>query len=132
MYLLDTNIVSELMRSRPDPNVWRWSQSVRQHALSVISVDEIWFGIRRKGLIKFETWFTHYLNQHLVLPITLEVAVLSGQLRGELASQGVTRSQADMLIAATAKNYGLTLVTRNTRDFQGCGITLFDPFTHFA
>jgi len=48
--------------------------------------------------------------------------------RGRFRQQGIIRSQADLLIGATALLHDLVLVTRNTRDFEGCGIQLFDPF----
>lgn len=64
----------------------------------------------------------------VILPISEAVAKRSGELRGVLKSQGKPRSQADMLIAATAQIHQLTLVTRNTRDFEGCGVTILNPF----
>ena len=66
---------------------------------------------------------------HLWEPsITPEIAQLAGELRGGFRSQGITRSQADILIAATAKIHQLTLVTRNIWDFEGCEIALLNPF----
>jgi predicted nucleic acid-binding protein len=64
-----------------------------------------------------------------IIPITAEIAHHSGELRGRLRTQGKPRTQADMLIAATAHLHQLTLVTRNTRDFEDCGISLLNPFT---
>ncbi|MFM6322967.1 MAG: PIN domain-containing protein [Microcystis sp.] len=64
-----------------------------------------------------------------IIPITSEIALYAGEIRGKLRTQGKTRSQADMLIAATAKIDKLTLVTRNIRDFEGCEILLFNPFS---
>ena len=64
-----------------------------------------------------------------MLPITEEIARQSGLLRGGLRARGVSRTQAAMLIAATAQIHALTLVTRNGRDFENCGVTLFDPFS---
>ena len=64
-----------------------------------------------------------------MLPITREVAARAGDLRGRLRARGQTRTQADMLFAATAAAHGLVLVTRNTDDFESCGVTLLDPFS---
>ena len=62
------------------------------------------------------------------MPVNPEIAQLSGELRGRFRMEGITRSQADMIIAATAKIHQLILVTRNTRDFEDCGISLLNPF----
>ncbi|BAY65248.1 nucleic acid binding protein [Calothrix brevissima NIES-22] len=51
------------------------------------------------------------------------------ELRGYLQTQGKPRTQADIIIAATAEIHQITLVTRNTKDFEGCGITILNPFT---
>ena len=63
------------------------------------------------------------------MPVTLEIARRAGELRGAFAARGIVRSQPDMLIAATAQVHALTLVTRNTADFAGCGIPLLNPFS---
>ena len=61
------------------------------------------------------------------IPIEI-IARRSGLWRGEFRRQGIPRTQADLLIAATAEVHKLVLVTRNTRDFTGCGLQLFNPF----
>jgi len=63
-----------------------------------------------------------------LLPVTAEVARVAGELRGAFKARGVARTQADMLIAATARVNQMKLVTRNERDFAGCGITVVNPF----
>jgi predicted nucleic acid-binding protein len=63
-----------------------------------------------------------------VLPITTAIAARAGQLRGGFRLAGRQRTQADMLIAATAQAHQLALATRNARDFEGCGIPVVDPF----
>lgn len=62
-----------------------------------------------------------------MLPITAAIAREAGELRGQLQTQGKPRTQADLLIGATAKIHQFTLVTRNARDFEGCGIVLLNP-----
>jgi len=74
-------------------------------------------------------WFDEFIARRArVLDITLPIARQAGVMRGSFAARGRVRTQADMLIAATAAQHGLTLATRNERDFQGCGISLLNPF----
>ncbi len=70
-----------------------------------------------------------FFQRHEVLPISQNIARSGGELRGQLTARGIVREQADMLIAATAQAHQLTLVTRNPRDFEHCGIGLLDPFS---
>ena len=128
-FLLDTNIVSELTRRQPNSAVLIWAESAACHTISAITVEELWFGIARKPDARLTAWIAHYLERHEALPLTPEIAERAGRLRGDFSLKGITRSQADMLIAASAQAHNLTLVTRNVRDFEGCGIALLDPFT---
>jgi predicted nucleic acid-binding protein len=127
--LCDTNVLSELARPAPDPGVLRWALGVKVIGLSAIVVDEICFGLSARPNPRIQTWFDGFLREHcVVFPVTEAIARRSGGLRGRLRAAGVTRTQADMLIASTALEHDLTLVTRNTRDFEGCGLSLLDPF----
>jgi toxin FitB len=129
-FLCDTNIISELARSRPNPGVLEWSQGVSSIAISVITVEEIFYGLSSKSNAKIQAWFQEFLKtQCQIMPITPEIARCCGELRGNLRTQGKPRSQADMLIAATAQIHQLTLVTRNIKDFEDCNISLLNPFT---
>ena len=129
-FLCDTNIISELARPQPNPSVITWSQSWESIILSVITVEEITYGINAKPNDRILTWFHNFLNNHcIILPINAEIAQRCGELRGQLRQRGMTRSQADMLIAVTAEVHQLTLVTRNVRDFEGCNISIFNPFS---
>lgn len=129
MFLIDTNVVSELTRKRPNPGVVAWARDVRSAALSVVTIEEIWFGLTRQPNDRVRSWFERYLVSSVrSLPVTAEISRAAGILRGQQAAQGQARSQADMLIAATAAAHGLTLVTRNVRDFGGCGVAVLDPF----
>lgn len=128
--LCDTNIISELCRPQPDPGVMAWSAEVTTIAISVITLEEIVYGLSAKPNARIQKWFQAFLNTYCqVLPITPAVAQCAGELRGKLRIQGATRSQADMLIAATAQVHQLTLVTRNTRDFENCDVQILNPFS---
>ena len=131
MILLDTNIVAELSRRRPDPNVERWAATVKPpFALSAVSVEEVRYGLSWKPLQHAEIWFNEFLPAFCdVLPVTLAIARRAGNLRGRFQATGETRTQADMLIAATALEHQLPLATRNSRDFTRCGVALVNPFT---
>jgi predicted nucleic acid-binding protein len=129
-FLCDTNIISELARPQPNAGVLQWSREVSSIALSVITLEEIYYGLTSKPNARIKTWFQQFLNYYCqIIPITSEIALYAGEIRGKLRTQGKARSQADMLIAATAKIHKLTLVTRNVRDFEGCEILLFNPFS---
>lgn len=128
-YLFDTNVISELSRREPNPGAADWATRVAVHLASAISVDEIRFGIARTGSLRLKAWADEYFARHQVLPVTPDIAQRAGEMRGRFARAGISRQQADMLIAATAQAHGLTLVTRNTKDFEGCGIALLNPFT---
>ena len=131
--LVDTNVLSELVRPRPDPGVLTWAQRVPTWALSLVSVEEMLFGLFARPNPRIQAWVETCASELCeVLPVTPEIASLSGQMRGMFAARGKLRTQADMLIAATAHAHRLTLVTRNTRDFEGCGIALLNPFTGTA
>ncbi len=127
--LLDTNIISELCRPRPDAGVLAWAAQETAHAISVITVDEILFGLSWRPHPRIALWFDAYLTRYPVLPISVEIARRAGELRGVFAARGITRSQPDMLIAATAQRHALTVVTRNTGDFAGCGVPVLNPFS---
>lgn len=128
-WLCDTNIISEEMKPRPDMAVNRWLQEKERIHLSAITVDEITYGLHLRRMQKRILWFEKLLKECcIVLDVTTEIAERAGNIRAELSRNGITRSQPDMLIAATAWAHGLTLATRNTRDFEGTGIALFNPF----
>ena len=128
-YLADTNILSELARREPDPGVQAWADSLPAVFLSAITVEEILFGLTKKPNPRVQAWFEGFLaNLCEVLPVCERVARPAAELRGRFAAQGITRTQADMLIAATALTHNLILVTRNVDDFKDCGVQVLNPF----
>jgi len=127
-YLLDTNIPSEMTRSRPAPQVEQWLDQVDDDALflGVISLSEILRGITRlpesTRRTQLQTWLDEILRlwfEDRILPVTQSIAERLGRWAGERDSKGLTLPVPDGLIAATALEHDLTLVTRNVRDFVG-------------
>ena len=130
MILVDTNVLAELCRRRPAPAVVRWAAGVvSPFAVSVVTVEEIRFGLSWKPNARLEPWFDRFFAERCeVLSASEPIARRAGALRGQLRAAGRTRTQADMLLAATAHVHQLPLATRNVRDFEGCGLALVNPF----
>lgn len=136
--LLDTNVLSEVTRPAPDARVLDWLEGLDEDRsfISVVSIAEIRRGValmdegrKREALAE---WLARDLPQRFdqrVLPVDEPVALAWGDLMGLAKRSGRGLSSMDGLIAATAIAQQLTLATRNTRDFEGFGIELFDPWT---
>jgi predicted nucleic acid-binding protein len=137
VFLLDTNVVSELRKvasGRADPAVSAWERGVSavELFLSVVTLFEIEIGVRRLELRDprqgrvLRRWFSEVLSPAFadrVLAIDEAVALSAAAMH--LPDR---RSDRDAFIAATALVYGLTVVTRNVRDFQGLGVKLANPW----
>lgn len=129
-WLCDTNVVSELMRREPNAGVTAWALAREELVLSVITLEEIRYGLARQELVRKSKWFETFLEARCrIEPIDRAIAEKAGRWRGSFARDGISRTQADLLIAATAWKRDHTLVTRNTRDFEGCGIPVLNPFS---
>ena len=132
MYLVDTNVLSELSRKNPNQGVMDWFEQQQSLSLSSITLEEITFGIERIPTDQ-NARLLDWLGKLLAIPpeilaIDGKIAQLAGQLRAKREKAGRPVAQADMLIAATALFFGRVLVTRNTKDFADCGVTVFSPF----
>ncbi len=132
MYLLDTNVISELRRPRPRHAVVRWieKQPADRLFLSAVTIGEIQAGVeitREQDVAKadeIEAWLEKLVLSHSILP--MDTAAFR-------AWAGLKHRQSDTLIedamiAATAEVHGLTVVTRNAGDFRTLGVSVIDPF----
>ncbi len=136
-YLLDTNVISELIARRPNMDVVEWLDSLDPNAvyLSVITIGEIRKGIeklepskRRNALLDWlETDLLIRFHEHIA-EITTDVMLLWGELTGRLENQGKPLGVVDSLIAAIALAGDYVLVTRNQSDFENTGTALLDPW----
>ena len=118
------------MKRSPNPAVRQWLTERDEIFLSVVSVEEIYCGLAYKSASKQLRWFEKFLESRCeVLPIIQSIATRCGTLRGQFREKGTTRTQADLLIAATAVEHSLVVATRNVRDFSDCGIQIVNPFT---
>jgi toxin FitB len=131
-YLLDTNVVSELRKSKPHGAVVAWLQSVSGAALflSAVSMAEFQVGLERTRLLdtqkanEIEAWIETVPEKYRVLPMDGDCFREFGRL-----TKGQTVALImDSMIAATARVHGLTVVTRNVRDFERFDVSLFNPF----
>ena len=132
MYLLDTNVVSELRRPRPHKGVSEWIGGVPADRLflSAVTVGEIQAGIeitRRRDAAKAEelaSWLDRVVAGYGVLPMDAAAFREWARLKHGKPDAMIE----DAMIAATAKVRGLTVATRNVRDFRVFGVDIFDPF----
>jgi toxin FitB len=138
-FLIDTNVLSEYNRSgSPNEGVRQWLETTDRKAqyVSVITLAEIQKGIellpagRRRAQLKdwlardLEAWFSER-----VLPVDRKVAARWASLLAQATRKGRPLPAVDSLIAATALAYDLTIVTRNTRDFEGVGAATVNPWS---
>jgi hypothetical protein len=137
MYLLDTNVVSELRPSRshlPHAQVASWAASVTagQLFLSTIVLLELQIGVHRKARTDpvQASVLRKWLEQHVLPTFAARVLPVDTQVARRCAALMVPdpRSYRDALIAATALVHGLTVVTRNVRDFEPTGVQLLNPW----
>jgi toxin FitB len=136
-YLLDTNVVSELRKPRPEPHVLALiaATPLDDLYLSAVTIAEIRFGIERLAdplkRAAIAGWLDHVLRPMFggrVLTITEDI-ILRWRLMVEAGRQRRhTYSQPGLFIAATASVHGLTLVSRDTDDFSGTGVAIIDPW----
>ncbi len=137
-FLLDTNVLSEPTRPRPDPGVLAWLAAVDEDEvfISAITIAELRYGIERLMAGKKRATLEGWLQQNLrlrfegrVLPVNAHVADTCGRLIAYSESKGRPIAVADGYIAATAVVHGLTLVTRDVSDFEVVVKSILSPWT---
>ena len=137
-YLLDTCLISELVAKRPNQKVLDWLDAQLPETLyiSIITIGEIAKGISKITSAKRKESLTKWLNETLptrfkdrILGIDFSTMVLWGSLVGQLEQNGRPLPAMDSMIAAIAIHHGLSLVTRNEKDFVGTGVVIINPWS---
>ncbi|MBW6426106.1 type II toxin-antitoxin system VapC family toxin [Rhizobium sp. XQZ8] len=135
--LLDTNVLSEVTKPSPAEGVLRWIHGLDEDRtfISIVSIAEI-----RRGVALMDSgrkrdalgeWLAHDLPQRFenrIIPLEAPVALAWGDLMALAKRSGRGLASMDGLIAATAVAHQLTLATRNTKDFEGLGVDIFNPW----
>ncbi len=140
-YLLDTCVISELVKTKPNKKVIAWVGSCHEETffLSTLTIGEIQKGITKlpdsKRKEKLQLWIDSELKDRFagrILDINTDVAKKWGEIQGQAEKQGKIMPAIDSLIAATGITYGLVVVTRNFSDMEISGISLFNPWELIA
>jgi len=133
-YLLDTNVISELKRPQPNPQVLNWFETVNHEFLylSVLTLGEIRKGIEKLPESQRKNKLRYWLDKELpnwfgkrLLPINIEIALAWGGLQAQMNRP---LPAIDSLLAATALHHDLCLVTRNTKDFIYPNLIVINPW----
>jgi len=133
-YLLDTNVISELKRTQPDPQVLNWFETVNHEFLylSVLTLGEIHKGVEKLPESQRKDKLRYWLDKELpnwfgkrLLPINIEIALAWGGLQAQMNRP---LPAIDSLLAATALHHDLCLVTRNTKDFIYPNLIVINPW----
>jgi hypothetical protein len=132
-FVVDANVLSEATKPSPDPGVVDWlRRNEREIVIDPVILGEIRFGIlllpagrRRRRL---ELWFNEGVAQVVCLPWDAATGLRWARLLASLRASGQSMPIKDSLIAATALAHGLTVATRNVRDFKKAGVKVVDPF----
>jgi len=136
-YLVDTNIISEIIAKKPNQQVIDFLNNINTSDiyLSAITVGEIKYGINRLSQSKRKTqllaWFEQLLlkYQYNIIDIDISVMAIWADISSSLKSNGISLSIMDSLIASSALYHDMTLVTRNTKDFQYiANLNIINPF----
>jgi predicted nucleic acid-binding protein len=132
-FVIDTDVVSETAKPRPDPDVMAWLAECQVISLCSVTVYELARGVgrlargRRRQFL--EAWLAALLEGAEVLPFARQEALLGARIETEARRQGRTIDGHDLFILATARAQGRTVATRNFRHFVDFGVVVYNPFT---
>ena len=134
-YLLDTNVISEIMTTEPNQRVIDFLAQIKESYLSVITLHELHYGLqllpegqrRNKIVNKLQSLLTHY-NDYII-PVNQAISLQASVLRADAKQEGRIVHLADALIASTAKVNNWIVATRNTNDFIDSGVEIIDTWT---
>jgi predicted nucleic acid-binding protein len=138
-YLLDTSVISELVKSKPQRSVLDWAEACDEHSLflSILTLGELQEGVTKLAQSKrkefLQSWISNDLIQRFrsrILSVDEEVAVVWGRIQGEAERRGRPMPAVDSLIAATAVAHQMTVVTRNSSDIEESGVSVFNPWNY--
>ncbi len=135
-YLVDTNVISEPSRKRPDPKVIHWLAGIDD---ARIYISALTVGEMKKGAVKLSSVSDSVLVQDYlekmrnrftgrILPITEQTFLVWGRMIAEFELKGIVRPVLDSLLEATAVEHDLILVTRNVRNFKESSVTILNPW----
>lgn len=136
-YLLDTCVLSEFVKPKPERKVVDWLNSVDPESvfLSAVTIGEIQFGISNKPASNRRTELEVWLNEALprqfgdrVLALDAATFVTWGKMTAEQKRKGETQSVMDSLVASVALEHKMVLVTRNVGDFRATGLSVLNPW----
>lgn len=136
-YLLDTCVISELIKARPTKSVVKWVESIDEPSMfiSVLTLGEIHKGITKLRASKkkkaLQEWVSNDLYQRFdnrIIPVSIEIARIWGEVQGKAEKKGERMSAIDSLIAATTIAYDFTVVTRNAADMENSGVQIHNPW----
>ena len=133
--MLDTNVLSELVRPRPEPRIQDFARAQADPFISVLTVHEIAYGAERAPdparRAKLLAWVAAIQSQFSgrIVEIDAAIAEQAGRLRATAEAQAAPADPIDALIAACALSRGAIIATRNVRDFRSFGVAILNPWT---